>query len=218
MPRRDPSPRRRAAPDASRQARLVELFEAHHTAVLGYVSRRAGSADRAADVFSEVFLTAWRRLDDVPLGDEARLWLFGVARRTLANARRAARRRGALVDRLAASLPPSAFVTLPEEPASTGRIRAAIDRLDPADAELVRLVAWEGLAPREAGAVVGLGPDLARVRLHRARARLRAWLADDDSGHRDACAPGATPVQRGRRDGHGAQQRAPARPVEKEVR
>src|SRR5690606_8089851 len=88
---------------AERHRRLVELFEAHHTAVLGYVSRRAGSADRAADVFSEVFLVAWRRLDDVPPGAEARLWLFGVARRTLANARRATRRRDALVERLSAS-------------------------------------------------------------------------------------------------------------------
>jgi len=208
---RPSSPR---APDATaeRHRRLVAVFEAHHAAVLGYVSRRAGSADRAADVFSEVFLVAWRRLDDVPPGDEARLWLFGVARRTLANARRAARRRHALVERLAASLPPSAFVTPPEEPATRGRIRAAIDRLDPVDAELVRLVAWEGLAPREAGAVVGLGADLARVHLHRARARLRAWpaVAYGDSG--------PAPAQLGRPDGHGAQQRAPARRVEKEVR
>jgi RNA polymerase sigma-70 factor (ECF subfamily) len=201
-----------------RHRHLVDLFEAHHTALLGYVSRRAGSADRAADVFSEVFLTAWRRIDDVPPGDEARLWLFGVARRTLANARRAPRRRDALVERLAASLPPSAFVTPPGELASPGRIRAAIDRLDPVDAELVRLVAWEGLAPREAGAVVGLGPDLARVRLHRARARLRGWLADEDGATGDGAGREPVRVQRGRRDGHGGQQRAPARRVEKEVR
>jgi RNA polymerase sigma-70 factor (ECF subfamily) len=169
-------------------------------------------------VFSDVFLVAWRRLDDVPPGDEARLWLFGVASRTLANARRAARRRDALVERLTASLPPTAFVSLPEEPASPGRIRAAIERLDPVDAELVRLVAWEGLAPHQAGAVVGLGAGLARVRLHRARARLRAWLADDDGGRRDGGEPAPVPAQRGRRDGHGAQQRAPARRVEREVR
>lgn len=211
-----PSSSRAGDPTAEHNSRLVDLFEAHHTAVLGYVSRRAGSADRAADVFSEVFLVAWRRLDDVPPGDEARLWLFGVARRTLANARRAARRRDALVDRLAAALPPSAFVTPPAEPGPPGRIRAAIDRLDPVDAELVRLVAWEGLAPRQAGAVVGLGPDLARVRLHRARVRLRAWLAEGDGG--DGAGSRPAPVQRGRRDGHGAQQRAPARRVEKEVR
>ena len=207
---------------AERHRRLVELFEAHHTAVLGYVSRRAGSADRAADVFSEVFLVAWRRLDDVPPGAEARLWLFGVARRTLANARRATRRRDALVERLSASLPPSAFVYLPEEPASPGRIRAAIDRLDPVDAELVRLVAWEGLAPHQAGAVVGLGPGQARVRLHRARARLRAWLTDDGEhggdGRHDDGERRRFPVQRAPRGGHGAQQRARPRRIEREVR
>ena len=95
----------------SRHDRLAELFEAHHTAVLGYATRRAASAEQAADVFSEVFLVAWRRLDDVPPGEEAKLWLFGVARRALANARRASRRHDRLVERLAATLPASAFVT-----------------------------------------------------------------------------------------------------------
>jgi DNA-directed RNA polymerase specialized sigma24 family protein len=50
-------------------------------------------------VIAETFLTAWRRLDDVPAGDEARLWLYGVARRMLANQRRGARRRSSLADR-----------------------------------------------------------------------------------------------------------------------
>lgn len=186
--------------------RLAELFEAHHTAVLGYATRRAASPEQAADVFSEVFLVAWRRLDDVPPGDEAKLWLFGVARRALANARRASRRHDRLVERLAATLPANAFVTPPPDVAPAGRIRAAIDRLGATDAELVRLVAWEGLTPREAAPVLGLSPELTRVRLHRARARLRDLLAD------------AEPPQRDGRDGHGTDRRAPARLVEEEVR
>jgi RNA polymerase sigma factor (sigma-70 family) len=158
--------------------RLVALFEDHHVAVLGYLSRRVDSPHEAADAFSEVFLVAWRRLDDVPAGGAARLWLYGVARRVLANERRSARRREALVDRLAATLPATAFVAPDDGWSGVGRLRDALDRLPDADAELLRLVAWEGLTPSGAAAVFGIGPTTARVRLHRARARLRALLPE----------------------------------------
>src|SRR5580692_1766293 len=72
--------------------------------ILCYVPRRTENPDDAADVIAETFLTAWRRLDAVPPGDEARLWLYGVARRVLANYRRGERRRAVLADRLRAEL------------------------------------------------------------------------------------------------------------------
>jgi DNA-directed RNA polymerase specialized sigma24 family protein len=40
------------------------------------------------DAFADVFLTAWRRLDDVPEGDAARVWLYATARRVIADQRR----------------------------------------------------------------------------------------------------------------------------------
>ncbi|WP_432950312.1 RNA polymerase sigma factor [Kribbella sp. CA-253562] len=42
--------------------------------------RRVGSPDDAADVFAETMLVAWRRIDEVPADETARLWLYGVAR------------------------------------------------------------------------------------------------------------------------------------------
>jgi RNA polymerase sigma-70 factor (ECF subfamily) len=158
--------------------RLVALFERHHLAVLGYLGRRAASPHEAADAFSEVFLVAWRRLDDVPAGDAARLWLYGVGRRVLANQRRSARRRSQLIDRLAATLPATAFVAPAGTWSDLGRVRAALDRLPGADAELLLLTAWEGLSAAQAATVLGINPTTARVRLHRARARLRALLPD----------------------------------------
>jgi RNA polymerase sigma factor (sigma-70 family) len=168
---------RHPPPPTERRDRLVALFEAHHVAVLGYLARRSATPEQAADAFSDVFLVAWRRLDDAPATPrEARLWLYGVARRTLANARRAYRRRDRLAARLAAALPRTAFVAPAVEPTSAGELRAALARLPDDDAELLRLVAWEGLGPSEAAAVLGIGPDTARSRLHRARARLRTLL------------------------------------------
>src|SRR6266511_3820793 len=86
--------------EANRQERFRLIYQANSPPILGYVLRRTQSPDDAADVVAETFLTAWRRLDDLPRGLEARLWLYGVARRVLANHRRGERRRLRLTERL----------------------------------------------------------------------------------------------------------------------
>jgi RNA polymerase sigma factor (sigma-70 family) len=160
--------------DQQRADRFRTLFEAHQSALLGYFARRTAGPEDAADAFGEVLLVLWRRLDDVPPANEARPWLFGVARRVLANERRGRRNSSRLVERLAAALPAEAFAVLPSQAPDMSSVRAELDRLPADDAELVRLVAYEGLTPAEAGRVVGLASGLARVRLHRVRRRLRA--------------------------------------------
>ncbi len=84
--------------------RFEEIYMAHYADLLAYVRRRTESPEDAADALAETFATAWRRIADVPPGPSARLWLYGVARRVLANGRRAATRRSALVERLGAEL------------------------------------------------------------------------------------------------------------------
>ena len=94
--------------DAQREqaeARFERLYAEHGRAVLAYAVRRASNAHDAADVVAEVFLVAWRRLDDVPASDGARLWLYAVARRVLANQQRAESRRRRLAERLRRELP-----------------------------------------------------------------------------------------------------------------
>ena len=71
-----------------RRHRFEAVYAAYHGPVLGYVLRRTGNPDDAADVLADTFLTAWRRLEDLPPEPAARLWLYGVARRVLANHRR----------------------------------------------------------------------------------------------------------------------------------
>nr|MDQ6949985.1 RNA polymerase subunit sigma-24 [Actinomycetota bacterium] len=56
--------------------RFEALFEAHHQDVLAYLLRRTEQPADAADVLAEVFLIAWRRKEHVPVGEEARLWLY----------------------------------------------------------------------------------------------------------------------------------------------
>ena len=85
---------------AERQARFEAVYAAYRTPVLGYALRRTLSPDDAADILAETFLVAWRKLDQVPTGPDARLWLFAVARNALANHYRGERRRIALAARL----------------------------------------------------------------------------------------------------------------------
>jgi RNA polymerase sigma-70 factor (ECF subfamily) len=47
------------------------------------------------------------------------------------------------------------------------------------DREVLLLVTWEGLAPAEVAAALGIPQGTARSRLHRARVTLRQILQDD---------------------------------------
>jgi RNA polymerase sigma-70 factor (ECF subfamily) len=161
---------------ASRRQRFEALFTAHSSTVLAYALRRVDVADDAADVIAETFVVAWRRIDDVPAGDEARLWLYGVARRVLANRTRGDRRRTVLAARLRDHLATEARAARPGDEPEVEIVRAALALLDAADRELIELTSWEGLTPAEAAAVLMVAPSTLRSRLHRARQRLRVEL------------------------------------------
>jgi len=160
-------------PDERRQ-RFESVYSANFGPVLGYVLRRTQNGDDAADVVAETFLTAWRRFDEVPVGDRARLWLYGVARRVLANHYRGERRRSGLSDRLRAELSGVHFE--PESTPELAGIGAAFRSLPDADRELLALVAWEGLDSAQIAAVLGCSRNAVRIRLHRARAKFRKAL------------------------------------------
>lgn len=157
--------------DTMREDRFRRIYAEHFPTVLGYALRRA-SSDDAADVTAEVFLVVWRRLPEVPEPPATRLWLYGVARRTLANHRRGTRRR----DDLSAALRQELAGAVPDHAdAAVARIDAAAGIADLAarDREVLRLATWEELEPREIAEVLGLSAVVVRKRLSRARARLR---------------------------------------------
>lgn len=157
------------------ETRFERLYAEHGRAVLAYAIRRAPDAQDAADVLAETFLVAWRRLDGVPRDQEARLWLYGVARNVLANQHRSERRRERLAERLRRELP--AALELMELPApEAGAVGSALARLASEDREILRLSGWEELTPGEIAKVLGISHVAARSRLHRARHRLRAVL------------------------------------------
>lgn len=161
------------------EARLSRLYRDHGREITGYALRRAASPEDAADIVAETFLVAWRRLDDVPVGEEARLWLYGTARRVLANQRRGERRRTRLGERLREALRQSP--TIYSTPHRADVIHA-LSGLSDGDRELLLLVGWEELTPTQAARVLKISPLAVRSRLHRARRRLRALLVSEQSG------------------------------------
>lgn len=160
--------------------RSVERFERCYDLardpLARYLARRA-APDAVEDLFAEVMTVAWRRVRDIPDGGELP-WLYGVARRVLANHRRASGRFGRLLERLA-------FIERGVDPgvnpvpsATDPDLAGALAGLPATDAEVLRLWAWEELAPAEIAAVLGISANAASIRLHRAKGRLRDLLED----------------------------------------
>ena len=149
------------------EARFRTVF-AHLGAVSAY-ARRRGSADPEA-VGAEVMAVAWRRLADVPT-DDARPWLFATARNLLLAEWRQRQPLSGGRSSEPEAWPASEPVVL--DPA----IAAALRTLSVSDREALLLIAWEDLSPKLAARTLGIGAGAFRVRLHRARRRLRDALA-----------------------------------------
>jgi RNA polymerase sigma-70 factor, ECF subfamily len=141
-----------------------QIYAEHADAVRAFVRRRAPE-DLVDDVVADTFVVCLRRLADVPA--QPLPWLYGVARKTLANERR----------KRARTAPPEAGVVYEPEPAGDPALARAFGELSDADREVLRLVGWEGLALREAASVLGCSAVACRVRYFRAKSRLAARLA-----------------------------------------
>jgi RNA polymerase sigma-70 factor (ECF subfamily) len=165
------------SPQLGHDERFRLLYESHLDDLRVYCLRRL-DRDEAEDALAEIFAVAWRRLEKVPPGSEARLWLYGVARNVVRNSMRSARRRARLDNRVSGiSDPPR------PGPAETTMTRSehadvlvALSKLRPGDQELLRLHAWEELSRSEIATVFDISIAAVDMRLHRAIARMSVAL------------------------------------------
>ncbi len=161
------------------------FFRRHVRAITSYAVRRCNNSEEVADLVAETFMTALgaagRYRPEMPT---ALPWLFGIARRVLYRQRRKAagmvrlrvkagnvypRYHGSEEDAVNASIDAAR-----QAPA----LEAALDRLPKGEREVLELVAYDGLTPSEAAMVLDLTPNAARLRLSRARKRMRMWLEE----------------------------------------
>lgn len=144
----------------------------HADLVHAYAVRRVGHGS-AGDVVAETFAVAWRRRVSVP--SPVSPWLYGVARKVISQHYRTEVRQLRLIERAS-----SRFV--PDNELFEGHVaerdlwERVLLTLDEADREALLLVAWEGLSPGEAAIVMGCSTGAFRMRLSRARRRLRRQI------------------------------------------
>ncbi len=145
------------------------LFEATYPQVVAYARRRTDSSADADDVVAEIYATAWKRSDAVLTAEAPLAWLYGVGLNVLRNRRRGSDRHLRLVTEAG-----SAALTRPPiaDPSDALIVRDALRSLPDDDAELIRLIAWEGLSHAEAAEVLGCSTNAVGIRLFRARQRL----------------------------------------------
>lgn len=156
--------------DRSAAEERFRIVFSHFGAVAAY-ARRRGSRDAEA-IAAEAMTIAWRRLADVPL-DDPRPWLFATARNlVLADARRSSRI--VVSDGIEPADDTRALEVLELDP----ELGSALRSLSPLDREALLLVAWEDLTPAQAARSLGVSPTAFRVRLLRARRRLKAKLSN----------------------------------------
>ena len=174
-----------AAADQDRdqaELRFRELYQANFRPVQRYAVNRLGGADDIPDVVAEVFTIAWRRLADIPPPPADRFWLYGTARRVIARRHRSAGRLRNLLGRLAAERYPAQQPPAGASDPVTEHVLAALARLKATDREALLLVHWEQLSYAEAAQVLGCSANAVGIRVHKAKARMRALLGEETVG------------------------------------
>ena len=153
--------------------RFAEIYGSYFRQIHAYCRRRT-SQDRADDTAAEVFLIARRRIDNIPQGEEALLWLYGVAQGVVSNVWRGVARQKDLQRRLDSlgitpEMPPEDVIVRRQD---TAKIMAALTRLRSTYQEVLRLAYWEELSHAEIATLLDISVESVRQRLSRARRSL----------------------------------------------
>ena len=156
------------------EAWFDQLYRQHHRKVYAYCLRRTSPAD-VDDAVAEVFVVAWRRRGDIPRGDQALPWLYGVARNVLRHQWRSTSRFRRLTTRVVGirESPPPGPEQVVVEADEYVRARSAVSQLSTGDQEVLLLAAWEGLSHAEIATALDCSTDAVDKRLQRAKQRLK---------------------------------------------
>lgn len=156
---------------------FASLYDRHVGAIRLYCLRRVSRSD-VDDAVSDVFGVAWRRIDQVPDDGTELYWLYGVARNAIRNIDRSGRRRSRLVARLASlawRAEPAAEVQIVRSEEARV-VLEALGSLREGDQEVLRLRMWEELDRHAIGAIFGISPAAADMRINRATKRMAQAL------------------------------------------
>jgi len=179
--------------DNQRAERFRAIYDMARPRLIAFALRRTTTAEDAADIVAETFTIAWRRLDSVPDGESALLWLFATARNVTANQYRRHKRGGELVERLGNELRDALSMALLPQEENTLAAARVLERLSVEDRDILMLVGWDGFSAADLGTLIGCSPTAARIRLHRARSRLVVELAREGFDEKQSTHIGHSP-------------------------
>jgi RNA polymerase sigma factor (sigma-70 family) len=163
-----------------------EFYVRHVAKVTGMGVRRFDNAEDVADFVASVFLEVLSSAGGFdPRRGGAVAWLYGLASNVAGDMYRKRARAARAEQQLAgrAFLDADDCARVEERIDAAARLRRtyeAMQVLPEKDRRLLSLVALDGLSTSEAARALSISPVAARVRLTRARSRLRAALAASD--------------------------------------
>lgn len=162
--------------DQHRTREIEQRIRDNEEDLLRYFQRRLDNGADAADGYSETLFVVWKQRRKLPTDpQEARMWLFGIAKNVIRNSCRGHARRTAATARLA-----EAIAVKRAGPDGNDAVRQAINGLPFEQAELIRLIYWDGFKTYEAANILGINPSTARSRVAAARGLLAETLEDDE--------------------------------------
>lgn len=157
----------------SPEAAFTAVYGRHLGAVSAYLARRV-DRDDVEDLAADVFAIAWRKRDAVTPGEELP-WLYRIAANVVANHRR---RQAARISFLAGLRLPDSAPAAEDVVVADRALAEAWARLRPRDREVLALAVVDEVPIAEIAVALGVSPNAASIRLHRAKKALAAALAD----------------------------------------
>ena len=163
-----------AATPETAAATFGDLYRSTFADVYAYVATIVRDRAAAEDVTAQAYERAYekRRSYDASRGNE-RAWIFGIARNAALDELRRRKRTATLV----AEPPDEVLVAHDEVAIRRATVRAALERLDARERELIALKFHGGLTNAELAEVLGTTESNAGTRLHRAVTKLREACA-----------------------------------------
>jgi len=154
------------------------LYERHAGWLAIRLARRCNDRDLVADAVQDTFVAVWQRPQGFRGDGDIAAWLWGIAIRRLVSRLRTRSSVAAVFEHTGAAPAAEDQVLLSVE---YGDIGQALARLSPEMRAVIQAVVLDGLSAREAAHLLQVPVSSVKTRLYRAKARLRAALAEGPS-------------------------------------